>query len=113
MSEVHSPSLEGIVVADATAATLIARYAEAKRQDEDAKNRADSLRNTIMTTMDALGARKFSDDLGEILIARTEVTTPEAVDIARLKTRHPVAYADTVKPRSKFYRLNLPRLSRR
>lgn len=113
MSESIASALEGIVVADANTATLIARYSEAKRQADDAKARVEKLRDSINAQMDAQNARKFADDLGDILIARTEVTTPEAVDIPRLKDRHPEAYADTVKPRSKFYRLNLPRLSRR
>jgi hypothetical protein len=113
MTETQASALEGIVVADATAATLIARYSEAKRQAEDAKNRADALRDTILETMTALGARKLSDDLGEILIARTEVQTPLAVDIPRLQREFPDVFGVVVKPRSKFYRLNLPRLSRR
>lgn len=114
MTGIHTPSaLEGIVVADANTATLIARYSEAKRQAEDAKNRAEALRDSIMDQMEAQNARKFSDELGEILVARTEVQTPLAVDIPRLQREYADVFAVVVKPRSKFYRLNLPRLSRR
>lgn len=104
--------LEGIVAADATTAALVTRYAEAKRAEEDAKDRVTALRDVLMEKFDAANARKFSDELGEVIIARTEVQTPLAVDIPRLQREHPAIFAEVVKPRSKFYRLNLPRIGR-
>lgn len=111
---VHTASaLEGIVTADAPTAVLVARYAEAKRQAEDAENRVQALRTSLMEKFEAANALKFEDELGEVLIARTEVLTPEAVDISRLKREFPEAYAATAKERRKFFRLTLPRISRR
>lgn len=113
MTEHIASELEGIVAADASTAALVTRYAEAKRAAEDAEDRVKALRASIMEKFEAANALKFSDDLGEIIVARTEVQTPLAVDIPRLQREYPDVFSVVVKPRSKFYRLNLPRLSRR
>lgn len=113
MTGITASTLEGIVVADASVATLVAKYSEAKRQAEDAEERVEALKRSLHAKFDAADARKFADEEGEILIARSEVQTPLRVDIPKLQRIAPAVYADVLMPRGKFFRLTLPRLSRR
>lgn len=112
MTESIASELEGIVAADANTAALVTRYAEAKRAADEAEARVKALRGSLLEKFDAASASKFSDDLGDVLIARTEVQGPERVDIPMLKRIAPEVYSLVVKPGSKFYRINLPRIRR-
>lgn len=113
MTSIITPSeLEGIVAADAKVAAKITRYAEAKRAMDEAEARVKSLRADVLADFDTFGASKFTDSLGDVLIARTEVTGPERIDIPMLKRIAPEVYSLVASPGSKFYRINLPRLRR-
>lgn len=110
MTEVQESSkLEDIVTADADTAVLIARYLEAKRAQDAANARVDSLKTVLNEAFDAASARKFADASGAVLLSRIEVQNPQAYNWALLSRLAPKALERSKLPRTSHYRLNPPR----
>lgn len=110
MTEIATPAeVENIVTADTDTAVLIARYSEVKREIDAAERRAKSLRDALMDAFVVKGASVFTDASGQTLLTRVEADSPQGYDFALLARLAPKALARAMKPRTKHYRLNLPR----